>query len=364
MAEIRVHDLVKRYGEVPAVNRISFRVREGEFCVLLGPSGCGKTTTLRCIAGLERPDGGELRIGGRLMNDGSTFVPPEQRGLGMVFQSYAIWPHMTVLENVAYGLSGRPGLNGGDVRKRAMDALALVKLSGMENRPATKLSGGQQQRVALARAMAYNPPVLLLDEPLSNLDAKLREDMRTELANLQRQVGVTTVYVTHDQEEAMALADNIIVMNRGVIEQADNPVDLYMKPRTVFAAQFFGRSNLLPAIVADASAAKVDEFVFRCELPSGAAAGDHAVLCVRPEFWRVHIRRPASDTNFLPVRVRSVEFMGSRWRLGLTHRDHALLADTPMTRQCPVVDQDLYLECPPEHCILICEPLPASSAAT
>jgi len=148
MAEIRVHDLVKRYAEVPAVNRISFRVREGEFCVLLGPSGCGKTTTLRCIAGLERPDGGELWIGGRLMNDGGTFVPPEQRGLGMVFQTYAIWPHMTVLENIAYGLSGRPGLNGDDIRKRALEALALVKLSGMEDRSATKLSGGQQQRVA------------------------------------------------------------------------------------------------------------------------------------------------------------------------------------------------------------------------
>ena len=246
VTRIEVNNLVVRYGDQTAVNGVSFTVGRGEHLTLLGPSGCGKTTTLRAIAGLEQPTGGSIRIDGETMYDSEVrrTVPTEQRGVSMVFQSYAVWPHMTVFDNVAYGLRVRK--QGKDEIKANVErALDLVQMRHLAERGASKLSGGQQQRVALARAIAFSPTVVLFDEPLSNLDAKLRAEMRVELRELQRRLGITSVYVTHDQEEALAISDRVIVMNVGVIEQIGSPQEIYNRPRSRFVADFVGSANLL-----------------------------------------------------------------------------------------------------------------------
>jgi iron(III) transport system ATP-binding protein len=249
-ARIEISDLVVRYGDVPAVNGVSFTVAQGEHVTLLGPSGCGKTTTLRAIAGLEEPSGGSIRI------DGTTVyslaerrnVPAEKRGVSMVFQSYAVWPHMSVANNVAYGLRVRK-LPKDEIAANVDRALGLVQMRDFADRSAALLSGGQQQRVALARAIAFSPTVLLFDEPLSNLDAKLRVEMRVELRELQRRLGVTSLYVTHDQEEALAISDRVVVMNVGGIEQLGTPEDIYNRPKTRFVADFVGSANLITGSV-------------------------------------------------------------------------------------------------------------------
>ncbi len=246
MARVRVLNLVKRFGNVVAVNNVSFEVEDGEFLTLLGPSGCGKTTTLRCIAGLEVPDEGEIYVGEKLVSAPrkGIHVPPEKRGIGMVFQNYAVWPHMTVFDNVAYPLKLRK-VPRDEIRRRVKKVLELVKLEGLENRYPYQLSGGQQQRVALARALVMEPEVLLLDEPLSNLDAKLREEMRIEIRELQRKLGITVIYVTHDQLEAMAMSDRIAVMNNGRIVQIGTPYEIYRRPINAFVANFVGRANFV-----------------------------------------------------------------------------------------------------------------------
>ena len=243
---IDVKDLVVRYGDQTAVNGVSFTVGRGEHVTLLGPSGCGKTTTLRAIAGLEQPSGGSIHIDGQAMYDaeGRQNVPTEQRGVSMVFQSYAVWPHMTVFDNVAYGLRVRKQSQA-EIKANVEKALDLVQMRHLAERGASKLSGGQQQRVALARAIAFSPTVVLFDEPLSNLDAKLRAEMRVELRELQRRLDITSVYVTHDQEEALAISDRVIVMNVGVIEQIGTPEAIYNRPRSRFVADFVGSANLI-----------------------------------------------------------------------------------------------------------------------
>src|SRR2546423_1643306 len=243
---IEVEDLEIHYGEVPAVRGVSFSVQPGEQLTLLGPSGCGKTTTLRAIAGLEQPSAGEIRIGGAPVYSSARRVniPAEKRGLSMVFQSYAIWPHMSVFDNVAYGLRVRKRPEA-EVTARVREALDLVQLGELGARSASKLSGGQQQRVALARAFVFSPAVLLFDEPLSNLDAKLRAEMRVELKELQRRLAITSVYVTHDLEEALAISDRIVVMRDGVIEQVGTPAEIYDRPRNTFVADFIGSANLI-----------------------------------------------------------------------------------------------------------------------
>jgi iron(III) transport system ATP-binding protein len=243
---IEVKDLVVRYGDAIAVNGVSFTVGRGEHLTLLGPSGCGKTTTLRAIAGLEQPSAGSIRVDGRAMYDASarTNIPAEQRGVSMVFQSYAVWPHMTVFDNVAYGLKVRKQ-GAADIKTHVERALDLVQMRHLADRAASKLSGGQQQRVALARAIAFSPTVVLFDEPLSNLDAKLRAEMRVELRELQRRLDITSVYVTHDQEEALAISDRVIVMNVGVIEQIGTPEEIYNRPKSRFVADFVGSANLI-----------------------------------------------------------------------------------------------------------------------
>jgi iron(III) transport system ATP-binding protein len=246
VTRIEVKDLIVRYGDQVAVNGVSFTVGRGEHLTLLGPSGCGKTTTLRAIAGLEQPSGGSIRIDGQTMYDSTErrSVQTEQRGVSMVFQSYAIWPHMSVFDNVAYGLRVRKQSKA-DIQTNVERALDLVQMRHLAERGASKLSGGQQQRVALARAIAFSPTVVLFDEPLSNLDAKLRAEMRVELRELQRRLGITAVYVTHDQEEALAISDRVIVMNVGVIEQIGTPEEIYNRPRSRFVADFVGSANLI-----------------------------------------------------------------------------------------------------------------------
>ncbi len=245
-ARIEVSDLVVRYGGVAAVDGVGFTVGRGEHLTLLGPSGCGKTTTLRAIAGLEEPTAGTIRIDGRTVYSSAERrnVPTERRGVSMVFQSYAVWPHMTVFDNVAYGLRVRK-LPRAEVAANVERALDLVQMRELAARPAANLSGGQQQRVALARAIAFSPTVVLFDEPLSNLDAKLRAEMRVELRELQARLDITSVYVTHDQEEALAISDRVIVMNSGGIEQIGTPEEIYNRPKSRFVADFVGSANLI-----------------------------------------------------------------------------------------------------------------------
>lgn len=244
MVGIRIVDVSKVYGKVKALDHVSLEIREGELFTMLGPSGCGKTTLLRVIAGFEVPEEGRVYFG----DQDVTFLKPYLRNTAMVFQNYALWPHMTVFENVAYGLKIRRkqlGLSEEDIEKRVREALRLVRLEGLEDRYPLQLSGGQQQRVALARALVVEPKVLLLDEPLSNLDAKLRIEMREEIKRIQSSLKITAVYVTHDQEEAMSLADRIAVMNKGKVLQVGTPKEIYSKPRSLFVATFIGRSTYL-----------------------------------------------------------------------------------------------------------------------
>ena len=244
MASLDIEQLVKRYGDFYAVRDVSLRVADGEFLVLLGPSGCGKTTTLRMVAGFIEPTSGMVRLGGGDV----TLLPPWKRNAGMVFQSYALFPHLTVAQNVAFGLEMRK-LPRADIERRVEETLALVRLAGYGGRLPRQLSGGQQQRVALARALAIRPDVLLLDEPLSNLDAKLRQEVRVEIRELQRQMGLTTVMVTHDQEEALTMADRLVVMNEGSVRQVGTQRDLYERPADRFVAGFVGRSTFLDGAV-------------------------------------------------------------------------------------------------------------------
>lgn len=248
MSAVELVEIEKSFGATAVVKKLSLEVKEHELLALLGPSGCGKTTTLRMIAGLERPDTGVIRLAGAVVDQGATFVQPEKRGLGMVFQSYAVWPHKSVFENVAYPLQLR---RERDVEARVMEALGWVRLSALAQRRPHELSGGQLQRVALARALVGRPKVLLLDEPLSNLDVALREELRGEIASLRAKLGTTMILVTHDQGEALALADRVAVMNKGVIEQLAAPDVVYREPATPFVAGFVGGANVIEGEVRD-----------------------------------------------------------------------------------------------------------------
>lgn len=247
MASVKLKHITKSFGESEVVNDIDETIREGEFVTLLGPSGCGKTTLLRLIAGFEKPDSGEIFFDDRLVCGRKTFVPPEKRGIGMVFQNYAVWPHMTVFDNVAYPLRTRK-VPREEIRGRVEEALELTHLQQYAKRMPDQLSGGQQQRVALARALVAQPGLLLLDEPLSNLDAKLRESMRFEIKNIHRKKGMTVIYVTHDQMEAMAMSDRIFIINRGVIQQTGDPEEIYNRPVNPFVADFLGKVDFFKGI--------------------------------------------------------------------------------------------------------------------
>ena len=303
MSGLRLRNVVRHYGGFTAVDGVDLDIAKGELVTLLGPSGCGKTTTLRMVAGFMAPDSGDILFGERRMND----VPPHRRNTAMVFQSYALFPHMTVAENIAFGLKMRK-IPAAEQTRRIGEAIDTVSLRGLEARRPGQLSGGQQQRVALARAIVTQPDILLFDEPLSNLDAKLREKVRLEIRELQKRLGVTTLYVTHDQVEALAISDRIVVMNKGRIEQVGAPEALYRSPLTSFVADFLGAANIV----------------------SGTAAGDHLVTTTIGRFsvgaerklgggplkisWRpedMRITAPGTEANIVGARVRGVVFCGS-----------------------------------------------------
>jgi ABC-type Fe3+/spermidine/putrescine transport system ATPase subunit len=313
---LEFRDVLKRYGEYTAVDRVSFALTSGEFFTLLGPSGCGKTTTLRLVAGLEEPDDGEILLNGEPIAAPrrGVMLTPDKRRMGMVFQSYAIWPHMTVFENVAFPLRVR-GEAAAPLKKKVVEALEMVGLGGFEARGATSLSGGQQQRVALARALAYTPAVLLLDEPLSNLDAKLREQMRFELRALQRRLNLTVLYVTHDQSEAMTLSDRIAVIRQGRIEQLGNPVDIYERPASAFVGDFLGRT-----VVVEGTVKKIGDDLF-LQLRGGERLhvgqnhngrftdGETIRIVCRPEDVRILADGPAAATE-IKAKVHEVAYLG------------------------------------------------------
>lgn len=341
VARIEIKGLTVSYGDNVAVDNIDLQVDDGELLVLLGPSGCGKTTTMRSIAGLEKPVAGSITIGDRAVFDSDQKInqPPSQRDVGMVFQSYAIWPHKTVMDNVAFPLRVKR-VPRSAVREQAIEALKLVGLEDMADRGASRLSGGQMQRVALARSLVMKPQALLLDEPLSNLDAKLREKLRFEIKGLLQSLGITAVYVTHDQDEALALADRIAVMRDGRFQQIGPPVDLYRSPASAFVANFLGSSNQFAAT----SAKRAGEYIeivlnghvklrAREVLADGKAIADsdldaHQVVCtIRPEAARIlgDGETPGVQDDTLNGTIEIVSFMGSVTRYQVNIGDKALL---------------------------------------
>ena len=347
---ISVTDLSKHYGKVAAIGGVSFDIADGEFVSLLGPSGCGKTTTLRCIAGLEDATGGRISIGGRLVSAPAEglLVPAHERQIGMVFQSYAVWPHMTVEQNVAFPLTVR-GVPTAAAATEVADALRTVGLDHLAARHPSQLSGGQQQRVALARAIVGKPSVLLFDEPLSNLDAKLREGMRGEIHRLQRRLGIAAVYVTHDREEALSMSDRVIVMQQGRIEQSGAPRDLYRRPQSRFVADFVGKVGFLSLTRGDGAWVTGDGT--HIVAASEDQPGPTALAAVRPENVRVLSRGSHGDeANLLAGRIAEVQYLGPFTEYlvevaGGTLRGYAQ-ADL-------LAGEDVTLAIAPEHLVLL-----------
>ena len=349
---VEVERLLKRYGDTIAVDQVSLETRREEFLTLLGPSGCGKTTILRCIAGFVRPDAGRVRIGSKDVTE----VPPYRREIGMVFQSYALFPHLTVFENVAFGLRVRrlPRL---EIAPRVHRALDLVKLVGLAGRLPRQLSGGQQQRVALARALVYEPRVLLLDEPLSNLDAKLRVEMRAEIRAIQRRLGLTAIYVTHDQEEALSVSDRVAVMRSGRIEQMDTPATVYDRPANAFVAGFVGVSNLLPGEVVSSdggtTVARLGGGLDVRAAGVSVGAGRPVWIMARPETIRIEREGRAGR---LMGKVGGVTLLGSVVRVGVELPPGiAVVVDVPNAGASPPVAEGemVWVEFDPSRVVLL-----------
>ncbi len=303
MARLRIDGVSKRYGEVDAIRAVTLDVADGEFVVLLGPSGCGKTTTLRVVAGFAEPDSGSVALGERDI----TRLPPWKRNAGLVFQNYALFPHLTVAQNVAFGLEMRK-IGSAETARRVGDALQLVRLEHLAQRLPRQLSGGQQQRVALARALVFHPDVLLLDEPLSNLDAKLRQDVRVEIRELQRKLGLTTVMVTHDQEEALTMADRLVVMQDGAVRQVGTQQDLYERPCDRFVAAFVGRSTFIEGEIEAPGRFRSHGGL---SLACTAATLGPATLALRPERMLIEAAPQAAVDNNLPGVVEFVSYLGA-----------------------------------------------------
>jgi iron(III) transport system ATP-binding protein len=351
MAFVELDSLTKRYGALTVVNGVDLAIDKGKLVCLLGPSGCGKTTTLRLIAGFVQPTDGRIRVGGKVISSASGSEPPENRNMSMIFQSYALWPHMTVFENVAYGLQLRR-LSKSDIQTRANRILEATKLAKLAERYPGELSGGQQQRVSLARALVIEPETLLLDEPLSNLDANLREEMRFEIRRLHDEFKYTTVYVTHDQTEAMTAADTIVVMNQGIVEQAGSPEDIYERPQSEFVAQFIGGTNVFKGRRAGTDAVDCGNgLVLRCGSGDFAANGGQTAVSVRHHDIRLAAEKPADDaTNWAAGTVMRQVYLGS-------HRDYLLsLSGGETIRAIVPVDvaipqgRQVWLHCPPDRC--------------
>ncbi|EMA40574.1 ABC transporter ATP-binding protein [Halococcus hamelinensis] len=326
---VELDDVTVRFGDVAALRDVSLAVEDGEFFTLVGPSGCGKTTTLRAIAGFETPATGAVRIGGREMGG----VPPEDRNVGVVFQNYALFPHLSVRENVGYGLRFHDPPGEVTTRERVDDLLSLVDMADMAERDPDALSGGQQQRVALARALAPGPDVLLLDEPLSALDARLRERLRVTLKAIQRDLEITTIYVTHDQAEALAVSDRVAVVNDGRIEQVDTPERVYREPASRFVAEFVGDNNRFEAEITgtDPPRASVDGLDVTLPNASDVSAGRPVTLCVRPEAIRVtdgDVGSSGAAATTMTATVESREFLGDAYRLHCRWNDRSVLVKT------------------------------------
>jgi iron(III) transport system ATP-binding protein len=356
---IEISGLEIYYGSVPAVRGVSFNVLPGEQLTLLGPSGCGKTTTLRAIAGLEQPTAGEIRIDGNIVysSEARINIRAEKRGLSMVFQSYAIWPHMTVFENVAYGLRVRR-TEAAELAEKVHQALDMVQMRSFASRRAAQLSGGQQQRVALARAFVFQPSVLLFDEPLSNLDAKLRADMRIELRELQHRLGITSVYVTHDLEEALAMSDRIVVMRDGLIEQTGTPDEIYRLPSNAFVADFVGSANLIrgrhrgdldaDGLIALETAAGHIVYAMAYGRPVEA----EPVVSVRTVHLRLSTEPPVATQNFWRVPVQQTVFQGDFTQVHVGWGDQHLVARCAAMEPL-AVGQDVYISVEPRHVVVL-----------
>ena len=361
-AFLEIRNLVKIFGSDRAVDGIDFGVAQGEFLTLLGPSGCGKTTTLMCIAGLHQPDGGDIRLDRDCLTSVAQriYLPPEQRGIGMVFQSYAIWPHMTVAQNVAYPLEVQRAPRQ-ERQERVAEALRRVQLLDYADRPAPHLSGGQQQRVALARAIVFNPRLLLFDEPLSNLDAKLREEMRVELKRLQQTLGITSIYVTHDQAEALVLSDRIITMSKGRIEQEGDPRSIYARPANRFVSEFIGVANLLPGTVLETTRERAlvevsngeASYTLQCGMADDLSPGERITVSIRPE----HIRlasdaSAASERNCIEGEVAAAVFLGNYvdCRVQWGEVEWKVQAER---RQAVRQGRRVWLSIAPEHCLCL-----------
>ena len=357
--DIQITGLRKHYASegriIKALDDIALTIPANLIYTLLGPSGCGKTTLLRSIVGLETPDGGEIRIGGEIVYSSTKkiAVPTEKRGLGMVFQTYAIWPHMNVFDNVAYPLQNRK-VSGDEIRQRVRETLALVQLEGFEHRPATKLSGGQQQRVALARALVAKPKVILFDEPLSNLDAKLREETRKELKSFLNELQITAVYVTHDRVEALALSDTIAVMRSGKIIETGSPKKIYFDAQSEFVADFIGRANLIKAVVREQlpTATVVDSGIGRLACRKGDfPVGATVTLCLRPEF--IHPATGSRDgANVVMGKIVAMVFVGDAFEGEIRIGEQLLLARMEPETKLAEGDE-VGFQVHPDHCLLV-----------
>jgi len=364
-ATVKINGLDKHFGPETAVLDFNILIEQGEFVTLLGPSGCGKTTTLRCVAGLERPDGGEIHIGDKLVasHPKDIYLNPEERNIGMVFQSYAVWPHMTVFNNVAYGLKVRK-VSKTETRKKTMRALELVGLDQQADRYATKLSGGQRQRVALARAIVYEPNVILFDEPLSNLDAKLREQMRDEIVRLQKEVGITSIFVTHDQSEALVMSDRVVVMDKAVIQQVGNPQDIYANPANAFVANFIGVTSLLEGKILAR-----DGNICDLEIPSknnqsplriqaagapGTSAGENVYVSLRPEDIVLHINEPTGtdNGNIVEAKIIDTVYLGSFLECRVDVSGHEVNIQIDHFEQLSK-GQKVFISIQPEHVLCL-----------
>ena len=359
--EIIIKNVSKYYYSggktIKALDNVSISIPANQIFTLLGPSGCGKTTLLRCIVGLEAPDSGEIEIGGEvvLSTAQNIFVPTENRGLGMVFQTYAIWPHMNVFNNVAYPLQTRK-MPKDVIRSKVEKTLRFVQMEGFENRPATKLSGGQQQRVALARALVAEPKVILFDEPLSNLDAKLREETRKDLRIFLTELQITAIYVTHDRIEALSLSDIVAVMNKGQIIETGRPKDIYFDAKHRFVADFIGRTNLMEATVTsqEKSITTVDCAIgsIACRKRSDMKIGDKVTLCLRPEFIRLKRGDASEAQNVFNGKIDSLVFIGEAFEGEITIHESRLFIKTEPDSDIEVGDRANFTV-DPDHCLLV-----------
>lgn len=333
MSFLVLNNVIKTFNKTEVVKKLSLEIQQGELISFLGPSGCGKTTTLNMIAGFLEVDGGKIEVDGKPVH----LLPPNKREMGMVFQNYALFPHMTVFDNIAYGLKIRK-VNKMEIRKRVEEALEMVRLSGYENRYPKELSGGQQQRVSLARALVIKPKVLLLDEPLSNLDAKLRQEMREEIVDIQKHVGITTIFVTHDQEEALAISDRIAVMNEGRIEQVDTPVTIYNQPKTDFVSQFIGEVNCVQGRVLETYSDSKCKLLFYGNeqiVSINSSLGNEIDFFIRPEKIQLSLNASPEKKEGFITKVEKKMFLGAKTRYILNINNKQLIADISNTELNP-----------------------------